>query len=272
MEHEEMSSVTWLASYPKSGNTWARVMLASYLLDGPVPSLDCLEDTVPALNVLMGRGQLVPQDRPGPMVVKSHFLPDTEVMQLYRSTTDKVVYLVRNPRDILLSSARHLHIDAERTAEFALDFIANRGVSDWVRSGWGTWAQNVREWTSPANVRKSFPTADTLVVRYEDMRADTAGKLRDMIEFLIPDTEIDLDRISKAVENSSLEKMRAGEEAERSRGSNAFRALPQNKFIGSGLQAQSLAGLGEDVEFAYQQLLKEDEEFFELSKQFGYDS
>lgn len=267
-----MPGITWLASYPKSGNTWTRVLLASYLRDALLSSLGELNEVVPDLTAnVLNRGRLLPLGEHCPPAVKTHFTPDVEVLRQYREHTGKVIYLVRSPRDVMISSARHLNIADDRKADFVKYFIANRGVPEWQESGWGTWPQHIDAWTEPDRLREHFPHAEVLVVRYEDLRADPIAELARMAQFLdLGGNGTDPARIRRAVENSSLEKMRAGEMAERTRGVNVFRNPPKNDFIGDGQRRSSLAAVGDEVEEAYLRLLKEDEEFFRCAERFGY--
>jgi hypothetical protein len=266
-------AVSWIASYPKSGNTWTRVMLASYLLDRQVASQEELERVSYDLQRLLVHGRLVPLEGPWPPVVKTHFLPRAEILRQYRDVTRKVVYLVRNPRDVIPSSARHLAIKPEMTPEFAQRFIEGRGVPIWKEVNWGTWPESIREWTTPELVARHFPNVEVRIWRYEDMREDTAGCLGQILDFLGLLDAADPDRVTRAVQNSSLERMRAAEAADRTRGMSALRELPRNSFVGEGRRDQSLAEtLGQEVEDAYRRLLKEDEEFAALTRRFGYES
>jgi hypothetical protein len=120
------------------------------------------------------------------------------------------------------------------------------------------------------SVHQYFPNAAVLVVRYEDLRSDPVGKLREIVEFLRPGDTVDQARLRSAVADSSLDRLRAIEEADLSRGMSAYRP-PRERFFGQGLCGQSLACLGQDVEDSYQQLMAEDEEFSRCANQFGYE-
>lgn len=273
----KLSSITWVTSYPKSGNTWLRVMLAAYRIDGPIEALDVLADHVPNFSVMLGEGRLLPTDSPTPLTVKTHFVPSRPVLQWYREAADKVVYVVRNPRDIIFSAARQLNIREEKKPDFARHFVANDGLSIWEESGWGTWPQHVREWTELDQVRQYFPAMNVLVVRYEDMRADPGAELYKVLDFLKLDDSVDSARVERAVRNSSLEKMREVEKRERNREYHTWVNTSRNQyfgeqFFGQGLSKQSLAGLGADIEESYQQLLNSDGDFARCAKRFGYDA
>jgi hypothetical protein len=266
-----MRDIALVASYPRSGNSWTRVMLACYLTAGPIRSRDTLDDLVPDLHQLLSGGSLLPPDDLRPAIVKTHFPPRAEVHQPYRPFARKILYLVRNPRDIVFSYMRLLHIEGGYRRQFAKDFIANRGGTN-IHKQLGIWPQHVRDWTSPDGIHECFPNVTGIqVIKYEDMRADPARQLRLILEFLDIDDKVEPDRLGIALENSSLEKMRAMEEVERRSGPNMYRDRPAPvRFIHQGLTGQSLASLGEDVEAAYQHLLRDDEEFSRCVKRFGY--
>jgi hypothetical protein len=262
-------AMAWLASYPKSGNTWARILLASYLRDRQVElrmaQLGRFDDAVPDLVSVLRTGRMLPVDRSQPLVVKTHFLPGMGIHDAYREATNKVIYLVRNPRDVIPSAERMLHLDPEHRAGYAKHFIDHRGLVPWQRIGYGLWTESVLEWTSPERLRQHFPHADVLVMRFEDIKRDTAASLHAMVDFLGFDKEADPDRVRRAVQNSALDKMRDAE-----RRDSSLRHLELRPFFGQGLSGQSLAGYGEDIEEAYRRLLREDEEFGSLAGRYGY--
>jgi hypothetical protein len=265
-----MHSVTWIASYPKSGNTWMRAMLTAYLKNGPIISSDEIDEAVPSFYVLLGHGRLVSLDGPRLPILKTHFLPTTDVSQLYRDSTTKVICLVRNPRDVILSAARHFGVPPEEVPVFAKEFIANRGNPQWSAIGWGTWPQSVQSWSSPS-LRQSFPNAEVLTLRYEDIRVDPVEQLRQTVDFLDLGGPFEPERVRRAVENSSLERMREFELTDPAGRGRRPGSRPDLN-VGQGLRNQSLADVGEDIEEAYRQLLVEDEEFSRYVRQFGYDA
>jgi hypothetical protein len=246
-----------------------RFLLATYLTDGPVASAKELAETVPDFHRLVVAGSMAPRDKAGPVIMRTHFLPSRDIMRHHGPLTGKVLYLVRNPRDVLLSYARSKRIHAaedERSRMWAKSFIASRGDPSAILSI-GSWSQNVREWTSLAEAREYYPNTDLLTVRYEDLRADPAARLAEVVEFLNLGGPADQERIKRATENSSQEKMRALENSTR-QGVEHAREFP---WVGKGMSNQSLAGFGEDIEVAYKQLLEDDEEFSRCARQFGYD-
>lgn len=267
-----MAAVYWLASYPKSGNTWLRFMLASYISKEPV-----LSAKISLLNVLIpvvgggnaNRGGGLPPDRPDPTLVKTHSLPSASLLRPYRSESGKAICLVRNPRDIILSLTNRKS-EQRNEAGVARRFIANHGI--WPLEAdqeWGSWADNVLGWTTPEVVRRYFPDIDVLTVRYEDMRADPAAALEKVLGFLDPGSPVIAEYVAQAVGSTSLENLRALGKKEEEDAAAAGRKA--NYFrVGQGRNNQSLAALGADVEEEYQRLFQTDTKFSACAKRFGY--
>jgi hypothetical protein len=271
-----MAEITWIASYPKSGNTWLRLMLASYLTKEPVNSVRTgpLNSLIP----IVGGGSQsteggLPGDRTGPLLVKTHSHPGADALRPYRAETRKAVYLVRNPRDIILSmtksgKAKQQQVDAEFIAKA---FIANRGKAlSGIEQEWGSWSwpENVRGWTTPAVAREHFPGIDVLTLRYEDMRADPHTVLHKVLDFIDLGEPIIPEYVAQAVDSSALDNLHALFEQEK----KASQGGPKVKKFraGQGKTNQSLATLGEDIEEEYQKLFAADDDFAQCARQFGY--
>jgi hypothetical protein len=279
-----VSQITWIASYPRSGNTWTRFMLTSYLMDTQITTPDAIENLIPDFHHLVRKGGLnwltendgpMPGGDSAPRLVKTHYRPSAEIMQQCGFMTEKVIYIVRNPRDVLLSAARFQGIipsQGERSRRWAEDFIVNKGDFIWPDLT-GTWPQNVHEWTTLTSVRQYFPAIEVLALRYEDMRADPIGKLYQIVEFLDLGTEVDSERVRRAVENSTIEIMRAFEErtraAQDASGSDSGQRR-ETRYINQGLRGQSLVAFGDDIEATFQLLMEEDKEFSPCARRFGY--
>lgn len=267
-----MPPVTWLASYPKSGNTWTRLLIAYYLREdlvplGPRPLANAVAKFIPHFTSLLQAGQLVPPDHTGPLIIKTHHMPGDDDLRPYESITRKVISLVRNPRDVIPSAARHEQVPEDKHAKFAMDFIEHRGNPTWTMKD-GTWLSSVQEWNDPVRIKELFPKADLLTVRYEDLRADTAGWLHRILEFLDLGEPVDSNRVKYVVEKTALERLRKEEAQHRAGLPESDR--PPFPFFGDGLQNQSLAVYGDEVEAAYLKLIEEDAEFRACLQRFGY--
>lgn len=278
-----MSQITWLASYPRSGNTWTRFMLTSYMMDKPLTIASLLEDMIPDFHFLLKTGKLhgligTGRSSPGdsmPLLVKTHYRPSSAEMQWCRAATNKVIYIVRNPRDVLLSTVRFSGVEPspdKRSRSQAEHFIVNRGDMIW-HDLTGSWPQNVHEWTSLPILRQYFPRVELLAVRYEDMRNDPVAKLHQVVDFLDLGVSTDPDRIRRAVGNSSIDKMRELEARSIAIESELSGVADDRRshYVNQGKQGQSLDVFGTDIELAFQRLMTDDEEFSECARRFGYD-
>lgn len=195
------SRVVWLASYPRSGSTWVRFLLTAYI-SRREPSTDDVDRCIPDLH---GRRNLLLDpliDRW--LAVKTHLLFTTA--HPWVPQTERAVYLVRDPRDVVRSSLalqRALDQSEYRQTsdeEYARTFIRNLGDPAFRRQGFGTWPDHVRSWTNDT----PFPV---LVVRYEDLRRDPQFELARILAFL--GQTVDRAALMEAIRVCSIERLRA---------------------------------------------------------------
>jgi hypothetical protein len=202
--HEK--TVVWIASYPKSGNTWLRFLVCN-LVFGPVDSAVTLNRLAPDLHEM----RTVPDPPSQRTLMKTHF-PFTARLPLAAHTAGGI-YVVRDPADVMLSNfhyARRSGVSASEDAT-ALDryidgYLAARGDPRWLKLGMGSWEDNVRSWIGN---KLDFPV---VCLRYEDLLADgikVAGILCQCLG--LTRTPEDLE---KAVAGASFERMREVEEAD----------------------------------------------------------
>jgi hypothetical protein len=201
-----MAGIYWLASYPKSGNTWLR-FLACNLVFGEVKSAAALNQLAPDLHEL--GASFEPPDQP--LLMKTHYRYSPQLR--FAGQTAAAVYILRDPADVMVSN---FHYDGrsgspggDRSKLFAryLDaFIAARGDPRWVRMGMGTWEENVRSWIGQ---QQRFPV---LLVRYEELLSEGARVAGQLCQSLgITRTAA---AVAAALEHSSFERMQVIEEAD----------------------------------------------------------
>lgn len=230
----------WLASYPRSGNTWMRFLLYAYL-EGRVRDFKSVEARIPNLH----RGGLDRLPPAAPVLCKTHLLLDSRHPQL--AATTGAIYLVRHPKDVLLSNLNYSRLWSEDldARQFALDFIREGGVPEWRAAGLGSWAGHVRSWTETA----AFPC---LTIHYESMLRDPRDSLAAALRFA--GVEPERRRLDRAVRACSLQRLRRIELADRASADPSLipggrQALtPRVFFFHRGAAAQSLAALGADLD------------------------
>lgn len=186
--------VIFVVGYPKSGTTWLTRLLADSLNCPSGGSISSQDDKEPASEGW---------DRPGPYIVrKGHFrivrgadvvVPAVHQMCLEKITTEKTIFLVRDPRDIAVS-AMFYH-------EKPLDEII-AGMIDGSRYGLGPWAQYVHRWAAVADA----------VISYEQLIRNTMTDVLNILYgFEFPARPND---VAAAVERQSFDVRRAQIERE----------------------------------------------------------
>lgn len=208
-----MGKIIWVASYPRSGNTWVRFLLANLLrtdIDGSAKLLE----TIPDIHRGISGGHLYGART---SLIKTHWAygPDFPM----REDTIGAIYVLRNPVDAMLSNLNYhllktsddaaLRIPEARRSlveAWIADYVDKGGDPRWIQLGMGSWEQNVASWTAAA---LPFPR---LVVRYEDLTRNALRHADQMSRFLKLDrTPAELE---SAVERSSFAALRALEERE----------------------------------------------------------
>lgn len=180
---------TFIVSYPKSGNTWVRFLVGNVLYPDEQTTFVNMENRIPDIYSNMDREL---SRFPSPRILKSHEPFDHR----YR----KVIYIVRDPRDIAVSYYHFLikygHIDETWPMEKHVSSFAAGDLD-----GYGTWHENVGSWLGARRGNQKF-----LLLRYEDILYSPVEELRKVAHFL--STEVTEDSLHKAVELSSADQMR----------------------------------------------------------------
>ena len=256
-------SLVWLASYPKSGNTWLRAML-SHLLHAPGETFSvnalaggiiggdrhALDDACAISSAEMTPAELLPYrallhrqmaaEVAAPFFVKTHdryaLAPDGTAL-FPADASRAAIYIVRNPLDVALSFAHHSQQDLEATIARMADGQATLNVwpdriSDFLPVHLGRWSDHVAGWTQ----QQAIPVC---VIRYEDMLADPVAALGRVAAASGIDTTPEA--IAAAARASSLESLQAREAAE------GFSEKPANMpaFFRSGRAGEWASALTE---------------------------
>ncbi len=226
-----MAGIVWLASYPKSGNTWLRAFLHNLLLNPAQPAdinqLDrfCRGDSqnhyyqpyaskpieglsdeeVMALRPKVHAG--FAQSSPDAVFVKTHNALQSvlEIPLVTMSCTAGAIYVLRNPIDVCPSLADHAGLSLDE----AIALMGRPGARTFTDSAnvfeyYGTWSHHVESWTGQES--------DGLIwLRYEDMADKPRATFRKVAEFL--GLSPPRPRLDKAIKFSSF-KVLARQEAQ----------------------------------------------------------
>lgn len=254
MPETNYNQIVWLASYPKSGNTWLRTFLDAYVLgEVDINNLISNVSDSSAARALPGMYDLDPSKFPVdiqmltrpmallrmvlqynanklpglPLMVKTHNLNaaangfELLPVQLTKAT----INIVRDPRDVVISYAKHMGCEDidEAIGHFlnkyrTLHDTRNSRLADFT----GSWPMHVRSFLDPSPL-------NVLTVKYEDMKDDPINAFGMMLRHA--GMEVDKARIQKALDIVKLDRLKKQEEEKGFLESSPY---AKNQFFGSG--------------------------------------
>jgi len=221
----------FLVSYPRSGSTWFRFLVGNLISKDRSISFHNVERVIPDIHVNSTR---YIDSIPRPRVLKSH--------EYFDPRYKKVVYLVRDPRDVAVSYY-HYYRKVKVLAEgYPMDRYVRTFLTGELQT-WGSWGENVASWLSVRQNRDGF-----LLLRYEDLLDNPVQLLSKAAEFLgIPSTT---DELARSVDLSSVERMR---ELEKIQGDEWVTIKGSRKdvpFIGTAISGRWRAELAHEAVIA----------------------
>jgi len=186
---------TFIIAYPRSGSTWSRFLVSNLLHPDIEVSFANIDELLPATS---SRSRRALKRMPRPRIIKSHNYFDHR----YRN----VIYIVRDPRDVVLSEYRFILKGRGIEDNYPIDAFVARFLKGEV-STYGSWKQNVGTWIAARGGSERF-----LLLRYEDLVAKTAIELSKIAIFL--GIETTPERLTQATERSSAENLRSLEKTQ----------------------------------------------------------
>lgn len=227
--------IVWLASYPKSGNTWTRALLSNLLGHGDqhrgdsliqlpgsssssrprfdefsgLPSSDLTDDEIDLLRPDVYRAaSKAASERLFVKVHDAYHLNADDKPIFPADCSLGAIYLVRNPLDVVVSYAHHLgHTDFAKVAMHlnSSTHAMAGGSRSQLRQTTRGWSGHYQSWHDQSDI-------PVLTLRYEDMLHDASKCLTQMAHFLrIPEGKDPL-KIQAAVAASSFETLKRAEE------------------------------------------------------------
>ena len=256
-------NIYWLASYPKSGNTWFRIFLSNYLNEktesvslneigtgsiassrvmfddiSALPSSELLQTEVDRLRPDIYRELSLELDGFSYNKVHDAYIEVGEEPMFPCDISAGAIYFVRNPLDVAISYANHSSIDIDKSIKLLNNdenglSISQKKLNSQLRQYLGSWSFHVNSWTKQSKI-------PVMVMRYEDMLTNTYEVFKKAVEFLKLD--FNKEKLINAIENSSFEKLRELEDKE------GFKEKPikAEKFFISGKSGNWKSVLNEE--------------------------
>jgi len=262
--------IYWLASYPKSGNTWVRMFLNAYLTGGPLNinsghQYICSDIRPDIFQMMMPRSlteitideqfmyhqgallNLIKLAATKDILVKTHnakaIVSGTALIP--PKITGGAIYIIRDPRDIVVSYSKHF----AKTIDESID-----DINDENRAGMGpfnlchlfmSWSKNVSSWTYENQ------NVDVLAIKYETLIKQTKQSFIEILKYL--ELPIDTKRLDHAIFESTFVNLKSKETefgfVEKANNDNFFRSgkYGQWKKVLNKAQIDKIEGANKEI-------------------------
>jgi hypothetical protein len=204
----------FLVSYPKSGNTWVRFLIGDLASRAEYVDFINIERIVP--DIYQNREFLL-WTIPRPRILKSH--------ECFDSRYRRVIYLVRDPRDVLISYYHYKVMMGDIDSSTPLELYAERFLDGEDR--FGSWQEHAESWLNSTADHRDF-----LLIRYEDLLSDPVTHLSRVAQIL--GIQRDKTALSAVVARYTVDKMRRLENQQWQRWNPLKGKRAGDQFVRSG--------------------------------------
>ena len=227
--------IIWCASYPKSGNTWVRAIITSLIYS---------DDGIFNFNLLRKLGQFPRRDHFKELTdnftdlknLSKYWIRAQEKinsdgkLKIFKThngnynffgndftnkkNTFAVIYIVRDPRNIISSLSNHFQQDFKNSTDFLLNeeaFLLNKDpnytIEENVITLLGSWKNHYNSWKISSNL---------LLIRYEDLVIDIKSQVNRLSNFLkkFGNFHTNESKINNIIETTSFQLLKNKEENE----------------------------------------------------------
>ena len=231
-----MKKIIWISSYPKSGNTWVRYLIANYFFNSErkfdqkiiryVKKFP-LDDLIKKIST---KKELIEN----PYNISKYWIKSQELMKVIKGNVVFLknhnalvsinkkdftnenhslasIYIVRDPRDVVISYAKYRDLSYDRSIEQLcskkLFYLIDKKMDFPRIEILGSWKFNYTSW------RDGLPNVPKIIVKYEDLLENCYDHFYKVISFLsnILNFEINEDQIKFSVDISSFENLKQNE-------------------------------------------------------------
>ena len=234
-----MNKIIWIASYPKSGNTWLRYFLGNYyfnnkdnfepeiiknikkfhldkeLIKSKFHNQDFIKNPYNVSKYWIESQKKLEIKQGNVVFLKTHnALINIENNEFTNSDlTLAIIYIIRDPRDVVVSYSKYRHLDYDKTIEHMIGSKANvpfvRDVKDASNIEiTGSWAFHYNSWKDGISV------IPRIIIKYEDLLSNSEKIFTNIIKFLsnIMKLEVNYKKIKSSNNLSKFTKLKNFEE------------------------------------------------------------
>lgn len=218
--------ITWIASYPRSGNTWMRALLTAYVNNGKININGIMQSNDKTLLYYDGiikkpvqdwsmleQGLIKPvamlrmlEESDNNQMLKTHDcnIDISSVAQIPTDLTRAAVYIVRDPRDVTLSFKNHYRCknNAEAVEMLTQDNFITQFPDNGLYIPQLSWKINVASWTR----KLPYPVH---IVKYEDMLKNSYDTFSKVVRFL--KLEYNEELLRESIDSCNFNKLRKQE-------------------------------------------------------------
>ena len=226
--------IFWIASYPKSGNTWLRTLISSYYYSkdgifhhdlikniGQFPEKDYFKDfPLDTKNVVGTTKYWIKAQEKINYDKKIRFFKTHNVYGKInnRPFTNKenslgCIYIIRDPRNVITSLSNHYELNYEDSLEWMTNhkkyIYDNRGDNNYGNFQFiSSWSNHYKSW----KIQKDIPIK---IVRYEDLLLKTYEVTKEIIQFINltsnQKNELNIKKLKNSVNSTSFSKLKKNE-------------------------------------------------------------
>ena len=224
--------IFWLASYPKSGNTWIRSFISTYYLTNSdtfefsylknimqFPHERLFDKEIKDINLAINswdEAQKKINSQNKIIFLKTHSALATINKCSFTSKEHSIagIYIVRDPRNIITSLSNHYQLDFNRSLDFMTNtkkyLISKKNIKNFANFTFlSSWSEHYKSWKNNTQFKIFF-------LKYEDLEKKPEETFKKIISFINKvinkDENIDIKRVKKIINSISFDKLKKQEE------------------------------------------------------------
>ncbi|XP_037372803.2 sulfotransferase 2B1 isoform X2 [Talpa occidentalis] len=214
----------FIITYPKSGTNWMIEILSLILKNGDPSWIQSepIWNRAPWCEVLLSAFKIL--DSSGPRLMSSH-LPIQLFTKSFFKSKAKVIYVARDPRDVLVSFYHYSKISGHLKDPGTPDQFLQRFLKGKVP--FGSWFDHIKGWIQMQG-KENF-----LFITYEELKQDLPGCLKRICQFL--DRPLDEEALGSVIAHSTFEAMKANKMSNYTLLPTSLLDHSQGKFLRKGV-------------------------------------